>query len=116
MGAALTSFTVTVKDFESLRFGEPLSVTTTVMLFVLGPCASLGVHEIAPVLGLIVIPAGGERRLKVNVLVGTSESVAEAETFNVVSSLITRFVGTVRTGAVLTSFTVMVKDFVSLRL
>ena len=85
----MTSFTVSVNDFVSLRFGEPLSVTTTVILFVLGPCASVGVHEMAPVLGLIAIPAGGETRLKVNVLVGMSESVAEAQTFNVVSSLIT---------------------------
>src|SRR6476646_6988719 len=88
-GAVLISFTVTVNDFVSLRFGEPLSVTLTVMEFVLGPCVSVGVHEIAPVFGLIVIPVGGETRLKVSVLVGTSESVAEAATFSVASSLIT---------------------------
>ena len=85
----MTSFTVTVNDFVSLRGGEPLSVTLTVIVLVLGPCASVGVQEIAPLLGLIVIPAGGETRLKVSVLVGISESVAEAETFSVVSSLIT---------------------------
>ena len=81
--------TVTVKDFVSLRFGEPLSVTATVMVLLLGPCASVGVQEIAPVLGLMVIPTGGEMRLNVRVFVGTSESTAEADTFSAVNSLST---------------------------
>ena len=40
-GARLTSVTVTVNVFVALRFGEPLSVTRVVHVFVLGPCASL---------------------------------------------------------------------------
>ena len=42
----------------------------------------------APLAGLMVMPAGGEIRLKVRVLVGISGSVAEAETERVVNSLI----------------------------
>src|SRR5262245_45092699 len=80
-GAVLTSLTMTLKDFVSLRAGVPLSVTLTVIVFVPGPWASVGVHAIAPVFVLIVRPPGAETRLKLNVLVGMSESVAEADTF-----------------------------------
>src|SRR5689334_11577260 len=57
-GALFTSVTTTTKLFEALNGGEPLSVTTVVMIFVLGPCASLGVHVITPA-DEIVAPAGG---------------------------------------------------------
>src|ERR1051326_1956241 len=85
-GALFTSVTTTVKLLVSLLGGEPLSVTRTVIVFVLGPCASSGVQLIAPLAGLMVSPLGGETRLNVSVLVGRSGSVAEAETDKVVSS------------------------------
>src|SRR5437762_607748 len=79
-----------MKLLVALSAGEPLSVTTTVIVLTLGPCDSAGVQLMAPVSGTIVIPAGGERRLNESVLAGISESVAEAETDNVVSSSIQR--------------------------
>src|SRR4051812_27475560 len=78
-GAMFTSLTVTMKEFVALKEGEPLSVTTTVIVLVLGPWASVGVQVIAPEAGLMDIPEGGESRLKVRLLAGMSESVAEAE-------------------------------------
>jgi hypothetical protein len=77
-----------MKVLVAPRGGEPLSITITVMVLVLGPCASVGVQLIKPVLGLIVIPTGGERRPKFKVLAGRSGSVAEADTDSVVSSSI----------------------------
>src|SRR5215475_6396177 len=94
--------------------GEPLSVTTTVIVFVLGPWASLGVQVINPLAGLIVIPVGGDRRLNIRMFAGMSGSVAEADTDKVVSSSMVRFAGTVRLGALFTSFTVTVKLLVEL--
>src|SRR6266481_9941277 len=85
-GKLLTSLTVTVKELVALMGGEPSSVTTTVIVLTLGPCASLGVQLIAPVAGLIIMPPGGESRLKVSVFAGMSGSVAEAETLSVVNS------------------------------
>jgi hypothetical protein len=46
-----------VKDPVSDSAGEPLSVTRTVMMFVVPACAPVGVHVNAPVL-LIAAPAG----------------------------------------------------------
>lgn len=86
-GAVFTSLTVTVKLLVALNAGVPLSVTTTVMMLVDGPCDSVGVQLIAPVPGTIVMPAGGVNRLNASVLAGKSESVAEADTFKVASSL-----------------------------
>src|SRR5207253_2550764 len=114
-GATFTSRTVTVKLFVALRFGVPLSVTTTVIVFVLGPCASFGVQLIAPLLPLIVIPVGGPTRLNVSVLVGTSASVALAVPSSLLDALPIWFPGTVNTGATFTSRTVTVKLFVALR-
>ncbi len=82
----MDSVTTTRKVFVALRDGTPLSTTLVVKVFVLGPCASVGVHEIAPVFVLIVMPLGAVTRLKASVFVGTSGSVADAETFNVVNS------------------------------
>src|SRR5437660_10028981 len=114
-GATFTSRTVTVKLLVALKAGTPLSVTTTVIVFVLGPCASFGVQLIAPLLPLIVIPTGGPTRLNVSVLVGTSASVALAVTANALSSSSVWFPGTVNTGATFTSRTVTVKLFVALK-
>src|SRR5712664_568223 len=85
-GGLLTSLTVTVKVFVALRGGEPLSVTTTVIVLVLGPWASVGVQLIKPLAGLMVIPIGGDKRLKVRMFAGRSGSVAEADTERVVNS------------------------------
>ncbi len=60
-----------------LRAGEPLSVTLTVTVFTLGPSASVGVHEIAP-LAATVSPLGPETLAKVREFAGISESVAVA--------------------------------------
>ena len=46
------------------------------IVFVLGPCASVGVHVNTPLTGLILAPGGGLIRLNVSVLFGTSASVA----------------------------------------
>src|SRR5438876_10950051 len=43
-GGALTSLTTMLIVSAALIFGEPLSVTVNVTEFVLGPCASVGVH------------------------------------------------------------------------
>ncbi len=58
VGCWLTSPTVTVSVSRSLRFGLPLSVTTTSKVNVPGPWDSVGVHANAPVVGLIDAPAG----------------------------------------------------------
>src|SRR5262249_18708291 len=86
-GGLFTSLTMALNDLVWLRLGDPSSVTRTVTVFVLGPCASVGVQEIAPVFVLMVIPAGAETKLKVKLLAGISGSVAEADTLSVVSSL-----------------------------
>ena len=57
-GALFTSLTVTVKELVALKAGVPLSVTMVVNVFVLGPCASLGIQLITP-LALMLAPAGG---------------------------------------------------------
>src|SRR5581483_3297694 len=54
-GAVFTSFTVTVKLLVALR--PPLSLTTVVIVFIPGPCASFGVHVMTP-LALIVAFVG----------------------------------------------------------
>src|SRR5690242_16194186 len=62
----------------------------------------------------MLMPVGGDTRLNVNVFVGMSESVADANTSSVLNSFITWFAGTVRTGALFTSVTVTLKEFVAL--
>ena len=57
-GALFTSFTTTVKLFAALKLGDPLSLTRTLIVFVLGPCVSLGVQVNIPVAGLMLAPAG----------------------------------------------------------
>lgn len=66
-GAEFTSFTIAVNDWVALKLGEPLSVTMTLMSFVLGPCASDGVQLNTPFVGLIVAPAGEFPRLNARV-------------------------------------------------
>src|SRR2546421_11670737 len=93
----------------------PLSVTLTLTMFVLGPCASVGVQLIAPVAGLMVMPAGELARAKVKLLAGRSASVAVAFTLSDVCSLIVWSAGTVNTGARFTSLTVTLNVLVTLR-
>jgi len=44
-GALFTSVTTTVNELVALKGGTPLSVTTVVIVFVLGPCDSVGVNR-----------------------------------------------------------------------
>src|SRR5204862_446650 len=84
-------------------------------MFVLGPCASVGVQLIAPVAGLMVMPAGELPRAKGKVLAGRSASFALAFTFSVVCSAIVWSAGTVNTGARFTSLTITLNVLVTLR-
>src|SRR5262245_60642971 len=86
-GALVTSFTVTAKLFVSLRDGMALSVGLTVSVALPGPCTSLGVQVNTPLLGLMLAPAGGETKLNVSALAGTSESVATVVRVSVLPSL-----------------------------
>src|SRR5262245_3957570 len=116
VGAVFTSLTMTVKVRVSLSGGEPLSVTRTVKVFVLGPFASIGVQVNRPVLGLMLAPVGGETRLNVSVLAGTSGSLAGIVVLSVLPSLTVWSAIAPRTGALLSSLTTMVKFCVALKL
>jgi hypothetical protein len=90
-GGWFTSRTVTVNWFVTLICDASSahglsSVTTTVIVCVSGPWASVGVHEIAPVAGSIVMPSGGDTRWNVSAFSGISASVACAATCSGVSS------------------------------
>src|SRR2546429_293254 len=85
-GEGTAALTVTVNVLVTLKAGTPLSVTLTLTMFVLGPCASLGVQLIAPLAGLMVMPVGALTSAKVKLLAGRSASVALALTFSVVCS------------------------------
>jgi len=65
-----------VNVFVALKGGTPLSVTDTLIRFVLGPCAMVGVQVKTPLVALIVALVGADTRLKVRVCAGESESVA----------------------------------------
>src|SRR5256885_16243903 len=56
-GAVFTSLTTTVKLCVALKAGAPLSDTCTEIVFVLGPCASVGVQVMTP-LASIATPKG----------------------------------------------------------
>src|SRR5262245_9290436 len=86
-GALFTSVVTTVKLLVSLKGGAPLSVTRTMITFVLGPCASVGAHVKTPVTGLMAAPAGGLSRLRVSASAEPSGSVALIITLNTVPSL-----------------------------
>src|SRR5262249_15637396 len=106
VGATFTSFTVAV--IGASVFITP-SDTRTEKLNDPGPCASLGVHVKAPVVGSIEAPAGAPTRLNVNVWAGRSGSVAVAVKVRAVSSSMVAEVGTPEiVGATFTSFTVTV--------
>src|SRR5947209_5268987 len=84
------------------------------MVFVLGPCASVGVQVKTPVFESRLIPSGADTRLKVSLLGGRSESVAKLVTTSVASPWITLFGCTVSTGALFTLLTTTAKLRVSL--
>src|SRR5712675_2270373 len=56
-GALLASLTVTAKLLVALIGGTPSSVTTVVIVYRPGPCASLGVQRITPLVSMPA-PAG----------------------------------------------------------
>src|SRR4051812_16372915 len=85
LGALFTSFTVTLKVLVVLNGVWASSLTTTAIVYEPGPWASEGVQVMTPVAGLMVIPDGGEARLKVSVVAG-SGSVAELVTVSVTNS------------------------------
>src|SRR4030095_5825379 len=87
VGALFTSLTTTVKLLVALNAGVPVSVTLTVIVFVLGPCASVGVQLSTPVLGFIATPDGPFTSAKVNGLAGRSRSLAVLVTTRALSSL-----------------------------
>src|SRR5439155_877971 len=62
-GAVFVPFTNTVTLLLSFTAGVPLSVTCTVIRFVLGPWASVGVQRSAPLLGSTVTPVGPDTKL-----------------------------------------------------
>src|SRR6266850_3738963 len=82
-GALFTSVTTTTKLLVALKDGAPLSATTVVITFVPGPCASLGVQVITPLVE-IAAPAGGAINEYVSVVAGRSASVAVFVTRRVV--------------------------------
>src|SRR5260370_29136420 len=101
VGALFTSLTMMVKLLVSLSGGMPLSVTRTVMTFVLGPCASVGVQVKTPVAGLSVALPGAYTSENVSISVAMSGSVAVLVTVRVASSLIVCVGGTLRVGGLL---------------
>src|SRR5881394_1761609 len=110
-GARFTSLTTMEMLRVSVRLGEPLSRTVTVIWLVLGPCCSVGVQVSIPVAGSIERPEGAPReRLQVSVCAGKSESVALKGTLRVAPSLTLTWAGLAAiAGAELTSETVTVK-------
>ena len=105
-GATFTSLTIIVKVFVALNGGEPLSVTDTVRVFVLGPCASVGVQVKTPLAELIAALVGAETRLKASVCVGASASVATLVSVITVNSLFVWLSIGTNCGARLTAMTV----------
>ena len=64
-GALFNSVTTMLNVSAALMAGEPLSVTRTVTVLVLGPWASDGVQANRPLVGLMVAPNGApESKLK----------------------------------------------------
>src|SRR5262245_46719976 len=114
-GMAFISLTTTVKVSVPLKGGAPLSVTCTVIVFVLGPSDSLGVQVNNPVAGLIAAPAGGLTRLYVSVSAAPFASAAVIANVKVVPSFTVWFGIAAITGALFTSLTTTVKLFVSLK-
>src|SRR5262245_57479337 len=103
-----------MKELVALKGGTPLSVTTVVIVFVLGPCASVGVQVRTPVVSMVA-PPGGLCRRYFSLLAGISESVARFVTISDVSSEMVWLLCAGRTGALFTSVTTTVKELVALK-
>ena len=112
-GALFTSVTTTLKLFVALNGGVPLSVTRVVIVFVPGPCASVGVHVITPELE-IVAPAGAVNKVYVNVFGGELVSLAVFVTISVVNSATVTSACAGRIGGVFAGLTITRKLFVAL--
>ena len=97
----LSERTNTVNDCVALKFGEPLSVTTTLKKFDVPELFVVVSHETTPVLVLIVAPAGAAGRLKMSCCAGTSVSFAKLVTERVSPPLRTRLVNGDKVGGVL---------------
>src|SRR5213593_2769619 len=97
-GALFACVTTTVKLLLSLNAGVPLSLTFTVIRFVLGPWPFVGVHVSTPVVGWRLTPAGPDTKLNVKMLAGTSASVAVFVTTSVLNSVMVWSAGTISTG------------------
>src|SRR5438876_10166882 len=77
VGALFTSVTMSVKVAAALRLGEPLSLTNTVTVLVLGPWASVGDQLRTPLDGSMLQPAGAPAaKCQVKGCAGMSESRA----------------------------------------
>ena len=99
-----------------LMLGLPSSMTRTTIIFVLGPCASVGDQVNKPLTGSMLAPAGAPgSRLKLRFCVGKSESDALMVKLTVVSSGIVRFAIGGTFGALFTLLTVTVKLLLSLK-
>jgi len=112
-GALFTSVTTTLKLLVALNGGVPLSTTRVVMVFVPGPCASVGVQEITPELE-IVAPEGAASNVYVRLFGGESLSVAVFVTVKVVNSATVALACAGRIGAVFAGLTMTRKVFVAL--
>src|SRR4051794_28489996 len=74
-GGLLVSRTITVNNWVAIKEGGPGSLKYTVMRFVDGPCASVGVHMKSPFVELITAPAGAlVSSEKTKWLLGSSEA------------------------------------------
>src|SRR5947207_2139693 len=107
-GALFTSFTNAGKLVLSVSRGVPLSETCTVKVRVRGAWGSGGVQAVVPP-AETGRPDGPDTKAKLSVLAGRSGSVAVALTLSAVCSAMVWVPGTVRTGALFTSFTNAVK-------
>src|SRR3989440_8211422 len=84
-------------------------------MFVLGPCASLGVQLIAPLAGLMVMPVGALTNAKVKLLAGMSSFINDTATTEIFSLAYATLVRSVNTGARFTSLTITWNVLVTLR-
>src|SRR5664279_281274 len=100
-GATFTSFTVTVKLFVALKLP---SLTMVVNVFVLGPCASVGIQLITPLVLMLALVTAlllftfVTVSVYVNGNTGMSLSVALFVTVNSVNSFTTWLLTTPNTG------------------
>src|SRR2546423_675780 len=115
-GGAGTSVMVRLMVFVAESGGEPLSVATTLMAYVPGPCPSDGVHEKRPAAASMVAPVGAfcsENEIR---FTGISESVAVNWIVMGVSSAtvwVALPAGVINVGALFCSLTTTSKLFVS---